>query len=395
MTWSSLQLRNLAFVGPKKVAATLEFRTGINVICGASDTGKSFIVEAVDFLLGGSEPPRDIPERVGYDRARLSIKAAGEEIFTFERSMAGGDYKIYDGIVSANEPNNEGSKLRCRHAHGRDDNISGWLLSRMGLFENRIRKNKKGETQSLSFRDMARLVIVQENEIIKRGSPFLTGQYTTPTSEYSALKLLLTGVDDRALVASTESISGSGNATAKIELIDQWLADLHSEIADKGVERHDVEDQLKRLEQSIGAEKQRLERMQVKTDGAMVSRRNLFSELERDKGRADEIQELLDRFGLLKEHYDVDLARLSAIQESGSLFVHQEKVSCPLCGALPEHQHFGEACEGDIEIVVQAAKAEIEKIKKLSSELDQTVADLRAEWGKLSEQLTKNGERYR
>jgi recombinational DNA repair ATPase RecF len=56
MTWSSLQLRNLAFVGPKKVAATLEFRTGINVICGASDTGKSFIVEAVDFLLGGTNP---------------------------------------------------------------------------------------------------------------------------------------------------------------------------------------------------------------------------------------------------------------------------------------------------------------------------------------------------
>ena len=68
MSWSSLQLRNLVFLGPKKSPAEISFNSGVNVVCGASDTGKSFIVEAIDYYLGGAKL-RDIPERVGYDKS--------------------------------------------------------------------------------------------------------------------------------------------------------------------------------------------------------------------------------------------------------------------------------------------------------------------------------------
>ena len=68
MTWNPLQLRGLSFISPHKEPASLEFQGGLNVVCGASETGKSFIVEAIDFLLGAKSPLRDIPERVGYDR---------------------------------------------------------------------------------------------------------------------------------------------------------------------------------------------------------------------------------------------------------------------------------------------------------------------------------------
>ena len=65
MTWNPLQLRGISFGSPHKAPASLEFQSGLNVICGASDTGKSFIVEAIDFLLGAKDPPRHIPERDG------------------------------------------------------------------------------------------------------------------------------------------------------------------------------------------------------------------------------------------------------------------------------------------------------------------------------------------
>src|ERR1700674_2855723 len=98
MTWSALQLGGISFLGPVgKPPALLEFRSGLNVICGASETGKSFIVEAIDFLLGGSEPLRDIPERVGYDRARLVLQKADETEFTVERSTSGGGFREYEG----------------------------------------------------------------------------------------------------------------------------------------------------------------------------------------------------------------------------------------------------------------------------------------------------------
>jgi DNA repair ATPase RecN len=60
-----LQIRHLTFIGTNKPAASVSFGSGFNLIYGASDTGKSFIVESLDFMLGGRRELRDIPERVG------------------------------------------------------------------------------------------------------------------------------------------------------------------------------------------------------------------------------------------------------------------------------------------------------------------------------------------
>ncbi len=67
MEGNKLRLREVTFIGPGRDAAGILFVPGLNVVCGASDTGKSFLVEVIDFLLGGGAELRDIPERVGYD----------------------------------------------------------------------------------------------------------------------------------------------------------------------------------------------------------------------------------------------------------------------------------------------------------------------------------------
>jgi len=394
MTWSPLQLRNLALLSPNKPTAYIDFKPGINVICGASDTGKSFIVETLDFLLGGTGPLRDIPERIGYDRCRFSISIKNEDIYTFERSVEGGEYKLFNGLLKIGENDKDWIKIKARHAQGKEDNISGWLLSKMALLDKRIRKNAQGKTQSLSFRDLARLIIVQEIEIIKRDSPFLTGQYISKTSEISALKLLLTSVDDSALVAEVESSNVSGGISAKVELIDQWLEDLRSDLADIVIEREEVEDQLERLNQTIDIERENFEASQKNLNQTINIRGELYSQKEKIKERINEIHELLDRFALLTDHYKIDIERLKAIQESGSLFVHQKKTVCPFCGAPPEHQHISESCDGDVTIVVQAANVEIDKIMKLSEELIKTVADLRDELGELESQVLKIENKY-
>jgi DNA repair ATPase RecN len=96
MTWNPLQLKGLSFTSPYKEPALLEFQGGLNVVCGASDTGKSFIVEAIDFLLGAKGPLRDIPERVGYDRERLTLETLNSGTFTLERSTSGGNFHRFE-----------------------------------------------------------------------------------------------------------------------------------------------------------------------------------------------------------------------------------------------------------------------------------------------------------
>lgn len=392
---SGLLLRYLAFFGPGKRPAVLSFAPTLNVICGASETGKSFIVESIDFMLGQENPVRDIPERDGYDRIRLAIESADWPPLTLDRSVEGGNFWAYEELLTDGSPQTEAKTLRWKHSAARQDTLSYALLERTGLTTKLLRKNAAGETRSLSFRDMARLCVVTEEEIQGRGSPLLSGQYTTATGEYAAFKLLLTGTDDSALVAAREVSGRRDQDTGKIELLDQMIADLHAELDDEGAEEGELNDQLARLDESIRAKNEALADIQRALDAVLERRGAAARELRNRRARIAEIDELVERFRLLDSHYQTDLDRLAAIHESGSLFVHLERQPCPLCGALPGDQHLESECEGNTEAVVQAADAEMVKIERLRRELTDTVTSLTTERRELQESLAQFDNEYK
>jgi predicted nuclease with TOPRIM domain len=369
MTSSYLSLRRILFSGPGK-KSEVKFQPGVNVICGASDTGKSFVAEAIDFMLGGSDL-KEIPERVGYATIDLDLSCTDGSLWRFERAISGGDFALTEG------ENDTKTKLRRSHADGRTDNISGYLLSKIGLSGKRILKSStKGTTNSLSFRNLARLIIIQEGEIQQKGSPFWGGQYTLKTAELATIKLLLTGIDDSAVIST--AVEEPDNAR-QIALLDDLIDDLSSELADIGYERAELGEQLKRLDASVDAQRSSLSLVQKEMESSIAKRRELLIEYNRIDARVEEIRELLERFKLLGDHYEVDKQRLAAIQESGSLLVYVEQVPCPLCGAPPDAQHIDEKCEGDVVSVVAAATAEVQKIDQLVVDLSATVTDLRLE----------------
>ena len=392
---SGLLLRYLAFFGPDNPPADLSFAPGLNVICGASETGKSFIVESIDFMLGKENPVRDIPERDGYGRIRLAIESTGSPPLTLDRSVEGGNFRAFGELLTDGSPQLEPKTLKWKHSAARQDTLSYALLERTGLTMKVLRKNAAGETRSLSFRDMARLCVVTEEEIQGRGSPLLSGQYTTATGEYSAFKLLLTGTDDSALVAAREESGRRDQDTGKIELLDQMIADLHAELDEEGADEQELNDQLARLDENIRVQNEALDAVQKALD-AVLERRGVAARELRNRGaRIAEIDELVERFRLLDSHYKTDLDRLAAIHESGSLFVHLEQQPCPLCGALPGDQHLASECEGNTEAVVQAADAELVKIDHLRSELTETVTSLTTERWELQESLAEFENEYK
>ncbi len=392
---SGLLLRYLAFFGPDKPPADLSFAPGLNVICGASETGKSFIVESTDFMLGRENPVRDIPERDGYDRIRLAIESTGRPPLTLDRSVEGGNFRAFEELLTDGSPQLDPKALKWKHSAARQDTLSYALLERTGLTMKVLRRNAAGETRSLSFRDMVRLCVVTEEDIQGRGSPLWSGQYTTATGEYSAFKLLLTGTDDSALVAAREGLGRRDQDTGKIELLDQMIADLHAELDEEGAEEKELNDQLARLNDTIRAQNATLESVQKALD-AVLERRGVAARELRSRGaRIAEIDELVERFRLLDNHYKTDLDRLAAIHESGSLFVHLEQQPCPLCGALPGDQHLDSECEGNTEAVVKAADAEMVKIDHLRRELTDTVTSLATERRELQESLAQCDSEYR
>jgi hypothetical protein len=370
----------LGFFGPQKSPATLTFGPGLNVLYGASNAGKSFLVETIDFMLGGGLALRDIPERVGYDRILLGIEALSGKQFTVMRSIDGGGFRLYTGLHQTPPTDEVESKvLDEKHSDRNDANLSAFLLGLCGLAGKRLRKNSRGELQSLSFRNVARLVIVNETEITQQTSPLFDGNYVANTPNLATFKLLLTGTDDSALVANAKREPEELSREAQMQLLDQLLSDHRDRLKELTKSPKELQAQLEKIDDSLVNHLAQVNTTEAEFQQAAGNRRELRKKLEASRDRRAEVGALLLRFKLLDKHYESDIERLSAIEEGGTLFNVLSTSHCPLCGANPEHHRSGGDCGGNIDEVVAAARKEITKIKILRGELAATVRELERE----------------
>ncbi|WP_334473208.1 AAA family ATPase [Arsenophonus sp. PmNCSU2021_1] len=130
-----LQLRKILFRGTGK-ETTLSFRSGINVICGASDTGKSFLAESINFMLGGSKI-RNITELKEYGEIELDLVSSNEKNWRLHPSINGGNFKLID----LDDPRSENIVLNEKYVKGKENALSGFLLEQIGLPNKKILKN--------------------------------------------------------------------------------------------------------------------------------------------------------------------------------------------------------------------------------------------------------------
>ena len=124
-------------------------------------------------------------------------------------------------------------------------------------------------------------------------------------------------------------------------------------------------------EEQIAQSRERLDRLQVRISGIgedvtedeqqHAEASNRFRLLERfvqsTRRRKSEIDGLMQRFGLLDEHYESDLRRLEAIAEAGAVFKTLHPGPCPFCGAPPEAQVHERSCDVDPDQIAAAARA--------------------------------------
>ena len=386
-----LRLRHLVFHGPGRTPAAVAFGPGLNLIYGASETGKSFVLESIDFMLGGKGPLRQLPEREGYDRILLGLETTAGDQYTLSRSLEGTGFLAYSGLYTdPPAPDVEVTELSEIHNSEKSSNVSMFLLARCGLAGKRVRKNKANETVSLSFRHLARLIIVDETEITETRSPLSDGNKVADTPNYATFKLLLTGLDDTALVSTKPQTQEDHSREAQLELLDQLVDDYRVRLRElTKAPAKDLEDQLEKLDNTLLNQSEYLRVSERDYRAKADRRRDLRKKLEEGRDRRNEIAALLERFSLLDRHYTSDINRLKGIEEGGSLFEVLGKINCPLCGAEPANHRQDADCDGNVAAVVAAARSEIAKIELLRKELGVTIQSLQREARRFDVSLPK------
>jgi hypothetical protein len=282
-------------------------------------------------MLGARDAPDDIPEANGYETIFLEIKAlAADATYVLSRALRGGGFRL-------RRPDGSEEMLHERHLADHDDTVSQFLLNLVGLTGKQVRTNARGDTRTLSFRDLAHLIVISEEDIIRATSPVLSGQYTTRTVEKSVFRLLLSGVDDSAVVAAEEPRVSRARVDAKEEVLQQLAAHARERLSEMGVieEAALLREQLDRLDTAYGDAESRLAILGMAVGELETSRRDSWNSLRQIDTRLEVLRVLSERFSLLRTQYNSDLQRLEAIAEAGRTLEQLGVERCPVCGALP------------------------------------------------------------
>lgn len=372
-----IALRHLAFTGPDVGGSGLALEDGLNILFGASNTGKSFALKALNFMFGGSKPLPGIDELAPYDTAWLGLRLSDGAEVTLSRSVSGHGFMVYPGLVTARRE--DGFALSADHDPKSECNLSMYLLGLLGLRGKVLVRNANGEKDSLSFRHLAPYLFTSEETIISERSPILaSGQHVSATVERNVFKLLLSGIDDGAVVPSLPPKTQAAVKAGKIELVDEWIARIDREFGDDAPPREHLLDQDRRLDASSEALRRDLAGAQERLDALVRDRRRTLNDQEEVRTRAADLELTLDQFAKLDQVYVSDIERLQAVEEGGTLLLAMTGHECPVCGAPPDAQTH-KAHVDEIGRAHGAAAAEIRKIRRDRADLSGVMHSLRAE----------------
>lgn len=375
---TGIRLRHLVFTGLNVEPAELEFDDGLNIVYGASNTGKSFASKTILFMLGASSSLPETEEISAYDGAWLGITLADKGDFTLYRATRGGNLKLYAGLIKSAPPGN-GEVLREKHDYKRTDTVSHRILEAIGLANKWVVRDGNGKKDSLSIRLLSKYAVVAEDDIMSETSPvYLSGNPSERSFEQNLLKLILTGKDDAAAVTVPKEMERKVAKAAKVELVDEFLGQIDAELGDPPPDEKETQEQLERLDQSADGLLARLQTAQGELDSLVLERRSTFERCRELQERIGELELTLERFGKLQAVYNTDLQRLQSIEEGGYVLVAIAGRDCPVCGASPDAQKHHHAAD-EISMAHTAAAAEACKIEREQRELRNVIASLEAE----------------
>ena len=356
----TFMIKKLRVFGTGKIDGVVEFTDGLNIIQGRSNTGKTWILRCINYLFGSDKKP--YTAATGYtDIEGIFVTERYGEI-TMTRKL---DDQIVT-IVSDNEAVENGeysTDYRKKNVRYLNDL---WLRI-LGLDETiEVPKNAYYSRERMSWRNVAGVFYVDEDEISKSTSIVVKGNNYEDTPLLSSLLFLLTG-DYKKNVAE---ILNPAKAAVRREGILEYIEERTNALKQQRVSY------IMQLEELSGVDIEA--ETQALTDHIQDVQQDINELVEENKAIAQHLSEyaqrdancriLLGRYESLISQYKADLQRLDFISkgEKAVQGLPPNNV-CPFCG--------GEVHPDEDDSYMEAINAEI---KRIASELTVIIATVKS-----------------
>ncbi|MEE0790717.1 MAG: hypothetical protein U0M05_05420 [Clostridia bacterium] len=387
-----LKLTKLVLAGKNQKDAIINFKSGLNVIAGASDTGKSLAFECIDFVLGSKSNPKEVPEIEGYQSVFLEIENVGHgEVFTLRRDFSK-DKKNKICVYYSGYHEKDTARIKQLSINNNaKDNLSQKLLDCCDCTYKYVIKNAKGDTNSFTFRSFIPLIMINELRITSKYSPIYRMDpkgSTFATAERSAFQTVISGVDNKKKEKKENEEIIKAKLKGKIEQLRQIINEI-------GLENNELIENVEDIKADQSVEIIELNKF-IKEKSEKIKNYELeYKKLQTEiETKNTELRHLLNnnkKFVLLKKNYLSDLERLEFIYDAFDLTEQLVEVECPICHSSMKINDIEKS-----EDYYEALAAEKTKIEVQLVELDETIKDLSEELSRKKEyinELEKCGEK--
>ncbi|MBL8714272.1 MAG: hypothetical protein JNM12_15380 [Alphaproteobacteria bacterium] len=339
-TSASLYLEKLVVEGTRK-NYTVRFNEGINVIFGDSDTGKSGILELIDYCLGSTRTSWYPQLEATGKFAHLEVTLNGNT-YTFKRNLHRHSERIMVYACGIEGINSHKPRLMWPH-YGNDSDreyYSDFLMETLGIPLTRVRQaptKADSKMVRVSFRDLFKFCYLSQDEV---GSASLLDQanFVQAVKNREVFKFIFNLLDIEVTELQTqlsEKQIEKSKLEQKLEVIGDFLRDMNIETLEQIESRRS---EFKTLIEDISKE--------METINSEMSAKTIDVQQLREMHAANEneysenikviykIEQALERHIRLRNEYQVDIDKANTSINLPNNFLVSEKTDCPLCSSL-------------------------------------------------------------
>lgn len=371
-------IKEIKLLSDVDTVSELRLESGLNIVYGPSNTGKSLILDCIDFMFGG-ESKRLYKKELKLSNVAITIVRDGKEI-SLSRALykknKKGEVKPNNIIVISGDENYTGSFSTGKGSKKTPPLYKFWLHI-MGIEDEvKIIADMDFTPNNLTVRTFIHTFLLNETRMVGENSILKNGQgYTKniPISTISSLIYLATG---NTFLKDGFTPETKGNVLREKRAVARRLVDLSInalreekvtslEAPEDGRTVKELQDTIDKLMEEISGAESVLDNASAKS-----------SELARDLVETDKLisesEVLKNRYDSLRTQYEADIQRLTFIAE-GDMHSNllPQILHCPFCnGELDKEKN--ESC-------VEAAVAEVSMIEKKIKDLKQADTDILSE----------------
>lgn len=351
-------IKKISLLTGTNVISTLDLEPGLNIIYGESNTGKSLIVDCIDYMFGATEHRFDAKLQI--KQITMILDVDGKNL-TMRREIDSNDFEVSSSVdYIESDTYKAGNAKKC---------INAVWLRLMGIEDEvKIIQTLTGKPQRLTLRTFYHTLLIDEQRVQAISSVLASGigfNKKVGVPVLSSLLYFATGNNYLPEKAGKDKKTKSERKDAVKKFVDRSM----SKLAERKVSelQNFSEETPAQLQKKVDFVIDEIGAVEGALEEATNRSRNIADKIIAIDDQISESRVLRNRNTSLLSQYESDIKRLTFIADGD---IHSDSIMkldhCPFCnGELPKDKE--ESC-------IDAAIAEVKKneaqIKDLQSVQD-------------------------